>query len=75
MGGGRRKADDEIDPRVGISGLPRVGDTLQLGEHLGRIYARSKEQAREAEKALRSAITLDRGEHPSPSLIKRVVYP
>jgi thymidine phosphorylase len=74
MGGGRRKADDEIDPRVGISGLPRVGDTLQPGERLGRIHARSKEQAREAEKALRSAITLDRGEHPSPSLIKRVVY-
>lgn len=74
MGGGRRKADDKIDLGVGFSGIPRIGDTLQPGERLGVIHARSDHQAQEAERALREAIHLDSGEHASPPLIKRVVY-
>lgn len=41
LGGGRRKADDSIDPAVGLEVLVRIGDKVNRGQPLIRLYADS----------------------------------
>lgn len=38
LGGGRRTKDDEIDPTVGVECLVEVGDRVETGQVLARIY-------------------------------------
>lgn len=38
MGGGRRTADDSIDPAVGLEVLVRIGDKIDRGQPLIKIY-------------------------------------
>ncbi|WP_374603031.1 thymidine phosphorylase [Arenimonas sp.] len=39
LGGGRRRGDDLIDPRVGIDGIVPVGTAVARGEPLMRVHA------------------------------------
>lgn len=39
MGGGRRRADDSIDPSVGLELLVRIGDKVDRGQPLLTIYS------------------------------------
>jgi pyrimidine-nucleoside phosphorylase len=39
LGGGRRKADDSIDPTVGLEVLVRIGDKVDRGQPLIHLYA------------------------------------
>lgn len=39
LGGGRRLVADAIDPAVGLSGLKRVGDSLEVGEPIAIVHA------------------------------------
>ncbi len=43
LGGGRSKSDDGIDFAVGISDLKKNGETVERGEPLMRVHARSEE--------------------------------
>jgi thymidine phosphorylase len=45
LGGGRRKSSDKINPKVGLSNLKRVGDSIEKGEPLLTIHADSTAQA------------------------------
>ncbi len=42
LGGGRRRAEDTVDPAVGITGLTDLGMTLGKGETLCTIHARDE---------------------------------
>jgi len=48
LGGGREVKDSVIDPAVGLYLLKKVGDPVQKGESLVRIYAASEEAAAKA---------------------------
>lgn len=42
LGGGRSKSDDVIDFAVGVSHLKKIGESVELGEPLMRVHARSE---------------------------------
>ena len=45
MGGGRRRASDAIDPRVGVTLLKRRGDPVRRGEAFALVHADRKDDA------------------------------
>lgn len=55
LGGGRSRPQDDIDPRVGFTGLIRPGDRLNRGDPIGMVHAADDAAADRAEVALRSA--------------------
>ncbi len=69
LGAGRQKKDDAIDPAVGLELLGRIGDRLQSGELLGRIMARSADEARLGEQALLDALTWSEEAVDAPPLV------
>jgi thymidine phosphorylase len=58
LGGGRRRAGDAIDPRVGFSAVRPLGAALRAGEPLLRVHAASADDALAAARAAAAAITL-----------------
>lgn len=53
LGAGRNAAEDDIDFAVGMDELVKVGAEVSNGEVIGRIHARSEEDAVTAEKRFR----------------------
>jgi thymidine phosphorylase len=45
MGGGRRRADDRIDPRVGVSLLKPRGAEVKRGEAFARVHAATRDES------------------------------
>jgi pyrimidine-nucleoside phosphorylase len=62
LGAGRKKKGDAIDPSVGIVFLPKIGDRLVAGQELGRVHARSDEDAEAGIRAAHAAMTI--GDEP-----------
>jgi thymidine phosphorylase len=56
LGGGRLKDEDPVDPAVGLSGLCRLGDALDSSSPIATVHARTEEEWRQAEMALRKAV-------------------
>jgi pyrimidine-nucleoside phosphorylase len=56
LGAGRQKKEDTIDHAVGVEVLKCVGDSLQAGEPLFRIHARTEAQLQQAQATLEEAI-------------------
>jgi len=56
LGAGREKKDDEIDYSVGIWVEKRLGDKVEKGDVIFKIYANDEEKIAEAEKLLGEAI-------------------
>ncbi len=75
MGGGRVKGGEKIDPRVGLTGLPALGEPVMHGVPMGRVHAADEEMAARAAAGLRAAITLSPGPVAAPELIRRRVAP
>lgn len=67
LGGGRTRADDRIDPSVGLTALARCGQAVKAGDELALIHAARDNHAQQAEDILQKAyrITDDRPE-PRP---------
>lgn len=72
--GGRLLAGDRIDPRVGFSGLLRIGETADADRPLGFVHAASPAAAHAAIATLQSAYLLGDGPPPGP-LIRHEVLP
>jgi thymidine phosphorylase len=62
LGGGRLRASDAIDVRVGYSHLRPVGAAVQRNEPLGRVHARDRSDAVAARERLLAAVTI--GDQP-----------
>ena len=58
LGGGRRRAGDTIDPRVGLSDIRPLGSLLRAGDPLLRVHAASAAQAQAACQSFLASITL-----------------
>ena len=58
MGAGRLKIDDMLDYSVGFVLNVRIGDRVDVRTPLCTLYARSEEDARRAEAAIRAAVTI-----------------
>ncbi len=58
LGGGRRRAGDTVDPRVGLSDIRPQGSLLRAGDPLLRVHAANAAEAQAACQSLLAAITL-----------------
>lgn len=58
LGGGRTKAEDDIDPCVGYECVVKIGDAVKQGDVLGRIFCRSEDQSLLAIPRLKSAYAI-----------------
>jgi thymidine phosphorylase len=77
LGGGRRRADDAIDPHVGLADVRGPGDAVGPDRPIAVVHARSPADAEAAAAALRAAVTV--GEGPAPAvgspLLRRLEAP
>lgn len=58
LGGGRTRAEDDIDYSVGLSGFVELGQSLDKGDAFCVVHAQSEEDARKAGDRIRQAISL-----------------
>ncbi|MET1026100.1 MAG: thymidine phosphorylase [Dongiaceae bacterium] len=59
LGGGRRRAADPVDPRVGLTEIRQLGQQVAAGEPLALVHAADAAAAEAAISALQRAIRLD----------------
>ncbi|CAN7245377.1 MULTISPECIES: thymidine phosphorylase [unclassified Variovorax] len=59
LGGGRRRAEDRIDPRVGLTQVLPLGSKVRKGEPLARVHAASQADAEAAIAALQAAMRIE----------------
>jgi len=69
MGGGRRRQDDELDLSVGLKVVVKIGERVEKGQPLVRIFARDETAAGAARERLGRAIEVDGLEVEKRSLI------
>jgi thymidine phosphorylase len=73
LGGGRRRADDTIDPSVGLTEVIDIGTGVRAGTPLCHVHAASESDADAAIALLRAAIQIGDAPPPErPVLIARV---
>jgi thymidine phosphorylase len=58
LGGGRRRASDAIDPRVGLSHVLALGMRVEAGQPLMRVHAATHAAAQAASAQVLAAITI-----------------
>ena len=67
LGGGRTRAEDPIDPAVGLEDVISIGDSSD--QPLATIHARDEQSWQVAANALRAAITFKGSHEPPPPVI------
>ena len=75
LGGGRRRASDAVDPRVGFSDLRPLGSWLRAGEPLLRVHAANADDAGVACQAVLAAITLAERAAPAGPVVMAALLP
>jgi thymidine phosphorylase len=68
LGGGRLRADDVIDPRVGLTGVASLGTAVAPGDPLAVIHASRDSDAEAALETVRAAIQIG-GPGAAPPLV------
>jgi thymidine phosphorylase len=58
LGGGRRRAEDAIDPAVGLADVRGVGDAVDRDRPIAIVHARSAADSEMAAQRLRQAVTV-----------------
>ena len=58
LGGGRTHPGQQVDPRVGLDRLRRIGEAVEAGEPLARVHAADAEAASRAVAAVQAAYRL-----------------
>jgi thymidine phosphorylase len=74
LGGGRRRAEDVVDPAVGLGDMRGPGDAVGPDRPLAIVHARSMAEAIEAAAAIRAAVVV--GDAPAgpagPPVLQRI---
>lgn len=72
LGGGRFRAEDAVDPNVGVDRLVKVGERVRQGDVLARVHGPDVDRTRAAARRLQTAFCLgDRPEAcPGPVLVE-----
>ena len=73
LGAGRAKAEDGIDPAVGISGLVKVGQRIVREEPLCVVHANDKGRLAEAQAILARTIVVGPSAVPQPALVGEII--
>jgi thymidine phosphorylase len=73
LGAGRTRAEDWIDPAVGIGELVKMGERVELGAPLGVIHANDEQALAEAMVRLGRAIVVGDSFAPPARLIEDVI--
>jgi thymidine phosphorylase len=71
LGGGRRRADDVLDYRVGLTGLAELGQGLERDTPLAIVHAADEDRLQEAEQRVRAAFTVGEG---APAALPQVLH-
>jgi thymidine phosphorylase len=73
LGGGRRRAEDAVDPAVGLADVAGPGDAVGRDRPLAVVHARSVADAEAAVRAVRGAMTVGDGPPPAgPAVLQRI---
>jgi thymidine phosphorylase len=72
LGGGRRRVEDIIDHRVGLSDFCLVGENVNTGEPLLTIHAADEDAWQAAAEKLTDAITIGRGMDTLPAVYELI---
>ena len=70
LGGGRLRAADAIDARVGYSHLSAIGSAVQRHEPLARVHARNRDEAITARERLLAAIVISDEKPPDSAIVR-----
>ncbi|MBC7901418.1 MAG: thymidine phosphorylase [Saprospiraceae bacterium] len=74
IGGGRQKADDKIDHAVGFTCETNVTQKVNVGDTLGVLFCRSKEQADSVVSEMTAAFKISsENTQSTPQLIKEII--
>ena len=73
LGGGRQRASDAVDPRVGLDGMLPIGQAVRRGDALAVVHAASVEAADAAVAAVLSAIRIDDSGTPAAEVVVEAV--
>jgi pyrimidine-nucleoside phosphorylase len=72
LGGGRKQLDDKLDLSVGLELLVRIGDTVEKGQPIARVYA-GVDAVAEVKRDLIAAITIaDNSIGPPRLVVERI---
>jgi thymidine phosphorylase len=74
MGGGRRRADDQIDPAVGLTAVVQIGDRVGPGKPLAIVHAQSQEDARMAAADLQTAVQVAEDPPPASPVVRARIH-
>lgn len=72
LGGGRMKASDRIDPRVGFDRLAGIGAPVGPGAPLGRVHAADEAAAEAGARALAASFRIGEAPPERPLILKRI---
>jgi len=73
LGAGRARAEDKVDPAVGVSGLVKMGERISAGSPLGVIHANDATALAEAQAMLAKAIVVGNEPGVPPGLIDELI--
>jgi thymidine phosphorylase len=73
LGAGRVRAEDVIDPAVGIAGIVKVGERVASGAPLAVLHANDVRRLAEARALLADAFTLGDAPVTPPPLVAEVI--
>lgn len=73
LGAGRAKAEDKIDPAVGVSALAKIGEPVEAGATLCVIHANDADALAEAKEMLAPAFVIGGAPGVAPRLIGEVI--
>lgn len=74
LGGGRTRADQDIDAAVGLTDLAPLHMDIRDGRPLAMVHARSEEQAQAAAALVRKAYRIDGTRaKPTPTILERII--
>jgi len=73
LGGGRSRADQRIDPAVGLEAVAGIGERVDADHPIARVHARSRADAERAAARIRVAVTIAGEPAEPPPLIHRSI--
>jgi pyrimidine-nucleoside phosphorylase len=73
IGGGRVKAEDDVDHAVGFASDVKIGDAVKAGDEIGVIFCRDRQRATDAASKLLAAYSIADSKKAPPDLIQEVI--
>jgi len=71
LGAGRARAEDAIDPRVGVMIQRKPGDRVRKGEVIAEVHAADAAPGRRAARSIATAYEIGAASNPKPLVLGR----